>query len=104
MPPKRQTKPDDWEGPQKITPPASGCSLEEMSDWLERMKTQYHTLNRSDRAAYQKVRNARKNRHDYTMKKDDPVYMAKKNESTSVSKIFYMLIKHVTTFMNIYLE
>ena len=85
MPPKK-TKPDDWEGPQKIATPPPGCPLEELDAWLAKMKAQYHTLNKADRKAYQKVRNARKNRREYNTKKEDPVFMHKKSESSTVSK------------------
>ena len=91
MPPKpgcKKTKPDDWEGPQRITKPPSGCPVEELTEWLHGMKGRYHELNKADRKAYQAVRNAAKNRKHYTVNKEDPAFLAKKSEQQSVSNLF----------------
>ena len=85
MAPKSQTKPDDWEGPQKIRRPPPGCTIEELVAWLADKKAAYHTLNKADRKAYQKVRNSLKNRRDYNLQKDDPGFLIRKSQASSVS-------------------
>ena len=96
-PGQKRRKSEDWDAAAKIQRPPAGCPLEEMKAWLNRMQAQYDLLNKADRVIYQKARKAYNARTSYGTRKDDPVFLAEKCVTQSVSNFFTL---HIYSQMN----